>query len=298
MLVIAVASIFISYWIAKKSGSFKRVLLNVYLMNQQLIARAEFDEIVFGYWVGEHDIAFFKLPFRITNSGDRSAKNVCLTLSIPLALRCGGLKDNVEIDSILGRYERSDIKRLSSQYAGFERLDYVFPEIGPGESFEIEEFIDVVRASGMPFEVEAVSKDRVPVRVKGNIGWSAQIDVRISATDVVPLDGHFQIRSYRVRNEEDLGKELMKDETQALREELSKKGTPRKLVSQAYAPGVKKNTIIVMSELKKTVELKVLKGVKASVHEEIGNKTGRWFVASALCKKPMTIVQWLRRKAT
>jgi len=268
---ISVIGILVGYKIAKKSGAFRKVLFDVYLMDYSLMPRTRFDEIIFGYDAKEHDIAICRLPFEITNIGELSAKNVAFTLSIPLALRCGGLKDNVGVE----KFGHADFKRIVSIQKGFERVDYIIPEINPNSSAIINELIDVAHASSIPFKVDAVTKDGVPIQVKGHVGLSAQINVRLSATDVVPLNGCFKVRSYRVLNKEELGKEIMKDETRSFREKLSKIGVPKGVVEKAYASGVSKKTIVVMTKLKKITEGKY-PGVKGAFYEEVPEKSERW----------------------
>lgn len=245
-----------AYRIAKKSGAFRKALLNISLMAQSLIRDPQFSEVIFGYpldRVDEHDKILFVLPFEITNDGELSAKNVVVRLVFPLSLRCGGFDpDLIKFMKVHGAYEKSEIKRRSFTHAGFEHVDYVIPEIEPKGRVILEEAIDIAHASGMPFTVDAVSRDGVPLRVKGFLEWSVRVYIRVSATDMMPIDGHFQVRSYQAYDKEELGDRIMEHETKALREALSKMGASKEFVSEAHAPGVRKRGIVVIPKLRRT----------------------------------------------
>lgn len=267
---ISIGVILIGYRIAKKAGEFKKATLNVSLMNQPLTRDPSIREVIFGYssaGVDKNDLILYSLPIKISNDGELSAKNVRLGLDFPLFLRSGGFKaDLLESMRMIGPYVKSEIKRNSSIHKGHEYVAYVIPEIGPQGQFTIEEPIDIAHASGIPFKIDSVSRDGVPFKVEGFVGWSARVNIRVSATDVAPVDCHFQVRSYQAQNKEELGKKIMKDETEDLREELSKIGAPEELVSTAYAPGVRKRTIVIMTRLKNIFKPKRHSTIKVSIH--------------------------------
>lgn len=279
---IGIGGILIGYKIAKKSGAFRQIMLDVSLMNQSLIRDPQFSEVIFGYSVDEEDIALCILPFGIKNNGELSAKNVAIRFVFPLVIReFKGLafKDNLlDYMDIFGSYDKSEIKRRSYKYGGFQYVDYVIPEINPRQYVVIEEAIDITNASGMPFKVKAISKDGVPLEVNGHLGWLVQIDVGLSANDVEPIEGHFQVRSYQAQNREELGERIMKDETQVVREGLSKIGAPKEFISNAYAPGVSKKAIVIMPKLKKIPKPKEYSAIKRSIYQEEPEKSERWVV--------------------
>ena len=255
-VIIGIAGILTGYKIAKKSGSFRKVELEISLMNQSLIPDPQFEQVIYGYSIEEDAIALCFLPFKIKNSGELSAKDVTISLIIPLILReLKGFvfkeEELLEYMGIFGHYNKSDIKRKSYKFGGFRHIHYVIPAIHPRSIGVIEEVIDITNASGMPFKVDAISKDDVPLQVEGRLNWSTQIYVRVSATDVAPLEGYFYVRSYQAQNKEELGEKIMNDETQALREELYKIGAPKEFASKVHAPGISKKTIAIIPKMKK-----------------------------------------------
>ena len=281
-IIIGIASIWIGYKIARKSGAFRKVMLEISLMNQSLIPDSQFEQVIYGYPVDENAIALCILPFKIKNNGELSAKDVTIRLIIPLVLReFKGLafkeEEFLEYMGIFGSYDKSDIKRRSYKFGGFRHIDYVIPAIGPKRSVVIEEAIDIINASGMPLKVNALSKDGVPLQVEGHLKWSTQIYVGVSATDVAPLEGRFNVRSYQVQSKEELGEKVMKDETQALREELSKMGAPKEFVSNVYAPGTNKKAIVIIPKLEKVSKPKEYESIKELIFIEEPEKSERWF---------------------
>ncbi|MDI6704492.1 MAG: hypothetical protein QME40_07470 [bacterium] len=283
--VISIAGIWIGYKIAKKSGAFRKVKLDISLMNQSLIPDPQFEQIIYGYSVEENAIALCILPFMIKNAGELSAKNVNIRLAIPLGLR--EFKASIDEEElfkrmdIFGGYDKSDIKRRAYKFGGVRHIDYVIPAINPRSSVVIEEAIDITNASGMPFKVNAISKDGVPLQVKGYLKWSApSIYVGVSATDVEPIGGYFWVRSYQVKDKEELGEKIMEDETQALREELSKIGAPKGFVSKVYAPGISKKAIVIIPKLEKALKPKAYATIKRPIYMEEPEKSERWLIGN------------------
>ena len=284
-VIIGIAGILTGYKIAKKSGSFRKVELEISLMNQSLIPDPKFEQVIYGYSIDEDAIALCLLPFKIKNNGELSAKDVTIRLVIPLVLRefkgfAFKEEELLEYMGIFGPYDKSDIKRRSYKFGGFRYIHYVIPAIPPGSSSIKEEAIDITNASGMPFKVDAISKDDVPLQVEGRLKWSTQIYVGVSATDVVPLEGHFYVRSYQAQNKEELGEKIMKDETQALREELSKIGAPKEFVSKVYAPDISKKTIAIIPKMEKVPKPKEYAAIKKLIYIEEPEESERWLVGN------------------
>ena len=278
--------------IAKKSGSFKKPILDVSLMNESLIREPEpLRQIIFGYSAAQNDQVFCYLPFVICNDGELSAKGVIMDFAFPRALR-SGLSDDISYELKPEVYDKSLTRRKSSDIGGFQHVIYTLPELNPGTCVRVEELIDVVHASGMLFKVDAVSKNGVPLQVKGTLDWYSKVYVNISATDVMPIRTDFQVRSYRARDKEELGKEIMKEETRALREELSKmEGIPEWFVSSAYAPGLRQKAVVVMPKLKKIAETK-----KGSAFEEELEESERYFIKSQPPAEAPLLVSELARR--
>jgi len=284
-IIIGLAGILSGYKIAKKSGAFRKIKLEISLWNQSLIPDPQFEQVIYGYSIDEDAIALCILPFKIKNDGELSAKDVTIRLVIPLGLReFKGLafkeEKLLEYMSIFGRYDKSDIKRKSYKFGGFRHIDYVIPAIPPRSSAVIEEAIDITNASGMPFNVNAISKDGVPLQIKGYLNWSTQIYVGVSATDVAPLEEHFYVRSYQAQNKEELGEKIMEDETHALREELSKIKAPKEFVSKVYAPGISKKAIVIIPKLEKVTKPKEYAAIKRPIYIEEPKKSERWLIGN------------------
>jgi hypothetical protein len=278
---IGLAGVLSGYKIAKKSGSFRKIELGISLWNHSLIPDPQFEQVIYGYSIDEDAIALCILPIKIKNDGELSAKDVAIRLVIPLGLReFKGLafkeEELLEHMDIYGRYDKSDIKRKSYKFGGFRHIDYIIPAIPPKSSAVIEEAIDITNASGMPFKTNAISKDGVPLQIEGCLNWSAQIYVKVSATDVEPLQEHFYVRSYPTQNKEELGDKIMEDETHALRKELSKIKAPKEFVSKVYAPGISKKSIVIMPKLNKVSKPKEYAAIKRSLYMEEPEKSEIW----------------------
>jgi len=276
-LVCAGIGVWAGFKIAKKSGSFKKPELDVSLMNESLLRGPEpLRQIIFCYSVAEHDMAFCNLPFAIRNNGELSAKDVIIDLAFPRALRTGLSDDNIQYELNPKVYDKSLVRRESSDIGGFQHVVYTIPQINPGIPIIINELIDIVHASGMSFKVDAVSKDNVPFEVRGSVEWSSKVYMIISATDIMPITAEFQVRSYQAQDKEELGTKIMEEETRALRQELSKiPNIPERLVSSVYAPGLCQKAVVIVPKLKRIAKTK-----KGLVFEEEPKESEKYFIES------------------
>lgn len=281
-IAVALLCVLIGIWggfkIAKKSGSFNKPLLDVSLMNESLLRESKpLKQVIFGYSVNDHDIANCRLPLRISNDGDLSAKEVIIELIFPKFLKIGQSDDVVHYELTPDIYDKSLMTRKSSDMSGFHHVWYTFPRINPGQSLRIYELVDVVRASGVPFKVDAVTKDVVPITVEGRVVWSSRIHICISATDIPVVRTHFEIRSYQGQNKEEVGKKLMEEETRVLREWLFKnvKNAQKEVIESLYASGLRKKAMIVIPKLRKITEAE-----NRGYYEEVPEESERYIIES------------------
>jgi len=283
-IIIAVFSNRHTHRIARKSGAFRKVVFDVSLRNHSFIHDPQFSKVIFGCSVNKGDGIICVLPFTISNDGELSAKNVAIRLVFPLVFKFGGFAI-FELGDILGSYDKSDIKRNSFKDESFEYVDYIIPEIQPKASIIIEEKIGITYSCNIPFKVDVTSIDGVPLQVEGSLAvspisiQSTQINVQVSATDVEPVQGHFKVRTYQSQDKEELGKKIIEEETEALREDLSRIGAPKKAVSGVYAPGVSEKTMVIIPKLRKIPKPKEYSDVKETVYIEEYKKSEMWIVA-------------------
>ena len=275
---IGISGILIGYKIAKKSGAFRKVVLDVSLMNQSLTYDPQLKEVIFGYPVSQNDIAYCYLPFEISNNGELSTHNVYVTLAFPLLLVPGLDDDNVKLD--IKFVDHSGVKRSSFEFKGRWYVTYKISQIDPGRSVRIGELIDIVRASITPFKVDGISKDGVPYQATCHLEYRSQIHVQVSATDIAPLGGHFCVRSYQAKNREELKKKIVWEETQVLRKRLAEIGAPKEIIENLYAPGVNAKAIVIMPELKKIPKPKECSAIKGLVYIEEHEKSKVWLITS------------------
>ena len=276
---IGIVGILIGVKIAKKSGSFREVILDVSLMGKSLIRDPQFSEIIYGFAVSKGDIIICILLFKISNYGKLSAKNAFIRLAFPLSLRPPSIEEGFGC-RILGPYGKSDVKRKSFKHKGYRYIDYVIPEINPGERVEIEEGINITHACGRtPVKVDFISKDGIRGQATCKVRWrSLPIHVQLSATDVTVFESCFHVRSYQAQDKEELERKIMEDETQNLREKLSKMKIPKETILKAYAPGVSKKTTVIMPKLKKIPWPKQYSAIKRSVYIEEPEESKKWIV--------------------
>lgn len=261
-VIIAVIALLYQRRIAQQTV-FKKATLKVSVMGQRLIPKPEFSEIFFGYSIGKGDAVFCEIPFVIENTGDLSAKNIQIRLSFPLSLRCGeGLMDNIKIGPGVGFYDKSRFKRRAYKYRGFEYVDYLLSEMAPHQKCPISEPVDVTYSSSIPVEVNAVSKDGVPLKVGVDFLVSSKIEVGICAEDIAPFTEHFFVGSVEAEDMKELQKKVA-----AKRMNILKKMDWRR-AAENDLPNPFKDAIAVMPNLKKVPKPKEGPQIKGTVYVE------------------------------
>jgi len=286
---IGAAGILVGYRIAKQSGAFKRVKLDILLMSQSLTHEPQTNRVVFGGSVDDKAQVLCFLPFAVRNRGELSAKNVRLRLIFPLGVRASFDERAVfEEASLLGVYTKSDLRRNTFDNEGHRYVDYMFPEVPPNGFVGTEEPIQLSPfLTGIPLSVRAVSKNGVPLRVKGHLQTKATIVVAASAENVETISTQFDVEFWSARNKEELSKKLMEQETEALREELVQKYESKlperkrkqfreEVVSQVFADSVRGRTIVVMPKLHTSEKSR--KGSPSVYIEEL-EESSRWLIS-------------------
>ncbi|MCL0057788.1 hypothetical protein M1N05_01790, partial [Dehalococcoidales bacterium] len=227
-LAIGLAGILAGYRIAKKSGAFRRVELDILLMNQSLTREPQTNRVVFGNPVGEDEKALVVciLPFMIHNKGELSAKNVQFRLVFPLEIRAVfNEKEVFEKASLMGFYTKSDLRRNTFDNEGHRYIDYMFPEVQPKTSGVAEEGIQLnPLLIGIQIPVEAVTKNGIPLKVVTRVQMKkATITVGLSAENVENITTQLDVEVCPAQNIKELNEKIMERETEALREELVQK---------------------------------------------------------------------------
>ena len=250
-----------AFKIAKKAGSFRKPMLDVWLMNEPLSREREpLIQVIFGYSAVDDDAIFCRLPFMITNIGQLSAKDVIIIMDFPRILKFG-VSDDLPYKLEPKVYDESLVRRQSSDIGGFKHVIHTFPDIKPGQGIGIEEVINVTGASGMrSFKVDAIRKDGVPLEIGGSFEWiSDKTHVTVTATDTTPIHAAFQVRSCCARDEEELKKKIMLEE--------------ENLMQKMRTLRVRHKAFIVMPKLKK-----IRKSKKRSVLLEEPQESERYVI--------------------
>jgi len=276
-IVVAVAGVLVARRIAERSGAFRKAELGISLMGQSLVPKPEFRDLIFGYSAEDDDLVVCLLPFELTNKGELSAKNVSMRLVFPMTLLP---PTDLEAYEVKGLYDKSEIKSKSFESQGRRFVDYSFPELpAGGGNAGVEQAIAITYGLGIPFAVDAVSKDGVPLRVEGRVEWTAPVLVRVWATDVLPLEASFTLKCYRARDRGELGEKVMGAATSAVRDKLSEIGAPNDFVSSVFAPGVAEPAILVMPKLNKIPKLRENMWVKGALYFEEPEESERWLLS-------------------
>lgn len=287
-LVAGLFSTLADYVIKKKSGAFRRVELDILLMDQSLTRESL--RIAFGYPViDEKAVVVCILPFGIHNRGELSAKNVHFRLIFPLGIKAAINEGKVfEQMSVMGPYKKSDLRRNTSDDNNYRYIDYVFPEIHPKTSAGVEEGIHLhPLLVGIQVPVEVTTKDGIPLKLETHVlVKKATITVELSAENVEPVIAQFDVEVYSAQNNEELNKKIMEQETKFFREILVQKygnwlpehkreEFRENFVSKAYADSVRERTIAVMPKLDK---IEVLRKDYSAVYWENPEESSRWLI--------------------
>jgi hypothetical protein len=302
---IGAGSIGIAYLIAKRSGAFRKVRFNISLMDRSLFPAPEFSEVAFGCPVDDNALVICYLPFRISNHGQLSARNVTIRFAYPSGIR-PFRHDILQDMELFGPLYKSDIRRQAFELEGRKIVDYLIPVIHPGKESGvlIEEGIDINFQSALsaPFVFGATTKDRIPLQVTARLNLLARIDVRVAAEDVAPLECHFGIRCYRVEDERELAEKIAQDETETFRENLrqqfysrikvpqDKRKDVEQFISKAYPRDISKAMILVMPKLIKVpMSKEEYSTIKRPLYAEEVKRSVRWLIAPNGRAEPVTV---------
>lgn len=288
-IAISILGICAGYRIARKSGSFDRPQLDVVLFSQSIIQENQFSEIIFGLNTRNEVFVQCFLPFKIKNNGNLSAKNISLRILMPDQV-CGFNDDISELMEFKGAYDKSEVKMSSFSDNNFKYIDLRIPELHPHGSALFEIPINISSLI-IPLNVNATTKDKVPVNVKGHFKLATNIRILISGENISSNEGSFRIRSYYSSNYKELGDKIMDDETKKLRREKKKtllngsklndkdRAEWEQLISRIYAPGVREKTIVIMLNLKKiNLSKQDYKKMKGNIYIEQCKNSERFLI--------------------
>jgi len=209
-------------------------------------------EVAFGYSVKEGARVFCAIPFVVDNNGDADAIDVHLRVTMPANVSAYGLT-KINTKKMIGDLEASGVRRKSYEYENHWVIDYTIPRISPGTGAAMDELVDVTYSASAEFNVNAVTRDKVPVTVRVNVPLVSEVGVSIWASDTKPRSNSFVIRSYQTTDEKEIGKRIMQERQESLKEEL------RKLDEGEAVEGVRpvdllRKAMVVIPELQKVGE--------------------------------------------
>jgi len=235
-------------------------------------------EVVFGYSVEKGARVFCHIPFIVDNHGKVDAENVHLRVTLPQNMSAHGLT-KIDAKRVLGDWEESGGRRKSYEYENYWVIDYVFPRITPGISAATEELVDVTHSSGAEFDVDAVTRDKVPVTVTVSIPLLSEVSVSIWASDTKPRSNSFTVKSYRATDENEIAKMIMRERQKSLGEELRKLDAGE-ATARARPVDLFRKAMIVIPELRKTGEAKPSETKKhyTAVYVEKPEQSKRWIM--------------------
>lgn len=206
--IIGLAGIWAGYIIAKKSGSFRKIIFDIKVHNISLLEKNKQTYIVYGFDKNENDRVLCQLPISIVNNGDKTAYDVIIRFRFNLILKDLGRLNRKDIESkymrLDGPYDLNDIKRTSFTKNGFYYVDYILPEIRPTSKFHLNELIDISIASGMSVSDDVVSKEGVPIKLESKIDWKSIVQILVSADETKPITATITIESFMAKNIDEL----------------------------------------------------------------------------------------------
>ena len=245
--------------------ALKKASLGVMVMGHHLIPNSELNEIDFGCSVANDDEVICIVPVSIVNTGELSAKNLDVRLSLPLYLSGKSLGNGFLSWKILGVYDIDDVRKKIWIKKGFKNVHFLFPELGPHQDYLVEMPISVNLSSATPSEHGENSDDAFPFDEKLLPPPDPQVYVQVSATDIERVNGQFYIRYFKAKNMEELTSEIQKDTDDALEKMLDDSQSPKDYM---------KNVIVIMPELKQVPKSKYGQQVKGTIYEGKYVETG------------------------
>jgi hypothetical protein len=281
---IAVISLVVGTYYARKAIMFqqdqanKKAEIRLWINRSALIPEdlLGIKEVVFGYSVEEGARVFCAIPFVVDNNGEADAEDVHLRVTLPPNISAHGLT-KIDAKRMLGDLEGSGFRRKSYEYETLWVVDYTIPRITPGIAAAIEELVDVTHSSGAEFDMNAVTRDKVPVAFRVSVPLVSEVSVSIWASDIKPRSNSFIIRSYQTTDENEIKKRIMRERQESLGEEL------RKLDAGEATAGVRpvdllRKAMIVIPELRKIAEAKSSETKKqyTAVYVEKPKQSRRW----------------------
>jgi len=284
-LIVPIASFVIGTYYARKAQKLQQEIsgrkpeLKLLINRDTLIpdSRLGIRDVVFGFSVEKGARIFCVIPFVIINNGELSAHNVHLRVILPSNISVHGLTE-INTKKVLGDLEGSGFRRKSYEYENRWILDYLIPEIIPGIAVGIEELVDVTYSSAIEFDVDAMTKDNLPVTVTGRLPLVSRVSVSMSATDIKPLSNFFFVKSFKTRDEKEIAKRIKQQRERSLGEQLrelnAEKAVPCNLVD------LLRKAHIVIPELRKIAETKEDRHFTA-LYVEQPKQSKRWVMDPA-----------------
>lgn len=177
--------------VAEKQGIFREpnVLFNTYDSKWRESAHFTPDYFILAGKLSPKRMLVFPLIITIKNTGNKSAKDISVTLHYLKNLRGGGLKvGKIEPED---DYSKNKFPRIH-EFSNFQIADFEIGTLTPQQSFTMKDII-TPEATSSKFDVDVVSKDGVPLIVSGEIFWQYRIDYTIYQEDFEPISGSIGI---------------------------------------------------------------------------------------------------------
>ena len=152
--------------VAEKQGVFREpnVLFDAYDSKWREAAHFTPDYFILAGKLSPKRMLVFPLIITIKNTGNKSAKDISVTLRYLKNLRGGGLSvGKIEPGD---DYSKKKFPRIH-EISNFQIADFEIGTLTPQQSFSMKDIITPMEATSSKFDVDVVSKDGVPLIVSG-----------------------------------------------------------------------------------------------------------------------------------
>lgn len=206
LAMIAVFSLMVAIWairsqqdIAQKSGAFDKPNPCLYLGNHKVLPDSK-TRITYGFLFNDSSIIITRLPLIIKNEGEKTLKNVIITIRYPLIANIVVPEDLIKL-KIAGSIIEIQPNRKTSQLDPFEYASWNLHNINPNDTISIEEPFRLYLTKNIEGTTLSYKENKW---FRYSIDYSLILNVSISGENVKTQDYTLLLHSMKSSGMEDL----------------------------------------------------------------------------------------------
>lgn len=174
---------------AEKQGVFRSPNILLRLYKSEIRDTYNFNKILIAAKIPKNGIIMFPLLITLINEGSKSGKDIQFVLRYHKQLRGGG-QENAKIE--FNHYNPKKYSRVND-VSSFQFMEIDIGTLTPGQPFPIQDEITISTGTILKFDVDAVTKDGIPITASIETHFTHRIDYTIYQDDFKPISGSISL---------------------------------------------------------------------------------------------------------